>query len=263
MSVWRWLTTSCEVGWQRHARFLALGWLGGLGVCVAALWVGDGLYYFLDFRWSGRPLSGLMTLAGGFCLMACGWGLFVAARRAMRAPGGRREAAGWLVGGLGSIWLAFDEVAQFHEHAAEAMARLGVPRPLGVLDHDLYIFGAYAAGLLLVLVTLWPTRRPLEPAMLPLSVAIACFGISEAADQVPWESMTPRLQLLVGAVEEVSKTIGSWSLAMCGLLCADEATREDVRAGASAPAPAPALPPEPAVAGPARVAPADLTEPVA
>lgn len=230
MTFRQWLATSCEAGWRRHARFLALGWLGGIVACIAAAFAGGGLYYFLDFRWSGRPLSGLMTLASGFCLVACGWGMFVAARRAMRTPGHGREAAGWTIAGLGGIALAFDEVAQLHELAAGKMERLGVPRPLGVLDHDLYVFGAYALGLLGVLAMLWPTRRPLEPVMLPLGVAIVCFASSELLDQIPWDLMDRATQRWVGTLEEATKTLGTWTLAMCGLLCADEATREEAAA---------------------------------
>ncbi len=232
ISIRQWLATSCDAGWRRHARFLGLGWLGGIAACAAAAVAGNGLYYFLDFRWSGRPLSGLMTLASGFCLVTCAAGMFVASRRAMRTPGHAREAAGWILAGLGGIWLAFDEVAQLHELAVAKMARMGVPQPFGVLDHDLYIFGGYALGLLVVMAMLWPTRRPLEPAMLPLSVAIVCFAASEMLDQIPWDLMAAPTQQWVGTLEEVSKTLGTWTLAMCGLLCADEATREQARAPA-------------------------------
>ncbi len=231
MGLWRWLATSCDAGWRRHARFLGLGWLGGLLVCALAAWAGHGLYYFLDFRWSGRPLSGLMTLASGFCLVICGSGFLVASRRAMRTPGQGREWLGWLLGGLGCFWLAFDEVGQLHEQAAELLLRAGVPRPLGVLDMDLYVFAAYVAGLVFVVAMLWPTRRALEPAMLPLAVALVCFALSEVFDQLPWDRLAPATRPWVGTTEEVYKSLGAWSLAMCGLLCADEATRADANPG--------------------------------
>ena len=246
MEAWHWLKTACEEGFRRNSRFLVLGWIGGVVICLFAVWAGDGIYYYLDFRWSGKPLSGLMSLASGFCLVACGWGLLVGARRAMRRPGGGGEAAAWLIAGLGSIWLAFDEVAQIHESLAMLMEQTKLPRPFGVLDYDLYIFGAYAVALVVVLWMLWPARRALEPVMLPLSVAIVCFAISEMMDQVPWDQLTREGQKWVGSIEEVSKTLGCWTLAMCGLLCAD-ASEEGLRgkaaspdAGPSRPGPAPA-----------------------
>lgn len=235
MEVWHWLRTSCEAGYRRNSVFLVLGWLGGLVVCLLAVWAGDGIYYFLDFRWSGKPLSGLMSLVSGFCLVACGWGLLVGTRRAMRRPGGGGEAVAWLIAGLGCIWLAFDEVAQIHETLSMVMEQAKVPRPFGVLDHDLYIFGAYAVALLAVLAMLWPARRSLEPVMLPLSVAIVCFAVSEMMDQIPWDALTREGQKWVGSIEEVSKTLGCWTLAMCGLLCAD-ASEEGLR-GRTAPPP--------------------------
>ena len=228
MEVWHWLKTSCEEGYRRNSRFLVLGWIGALIVCLIAVWAGDGIYYFLDYRWSGKPMSGLMTLVSGFCLVACGWGLIVGARRAMRKPDGRGEATAWLIAGLGSIWLAFDEVAQLHETLAGVLEQARFPRPLGVLDYDMYVFGAYAVALLVLLWRLWPARRALEPVMLPLCVAIICFAISELFDQVPWDQLTRNEQKWIGSFEEVSKTLGCWTLAMCGLLCAD-ATEEGLR----------------------------------
>jgi hypothetical protein len=247
MEVWHWLKTACEEGFRRNSRFLVLGWLGGIAICLIAVWAGDGIYYYLDFRWSGKPLSGLMSLASGFCLVACGWGLLVGARRAMRRPDGRAEATAWIIAGLGSIWLAFDEVAQIHEMLAMAMEEAKVPRPFGVLDHDLYIFGAYAVAFLVLLRMLWPARRSLEPVMLPLSVAIVCFTISEMMDQIPWDELTRDAQKWVGSIEEVSKTLGCWTLAMCGLICAD-ATEGGPR-GRDAPPPGG---PRPPAATPAR-----------
>lgn len=224
MRLWTWLTTSCETGWRRHARFLALSWLVAVAVCVFVAWLGDGLYFYTDFRENGRRFGGLMSLASGFCLMGCGWSFLVPARRALRTPGHGREFLGWLNAGLGCVLLAFDEVAQLHESVAHWLVRHHVPGPLG-LDQDLYVFGFYALGLVLVFVLLWPFRRPLEPALLPLLVAILCFALSEVVDELPWSAMTHQTQQWVGALEEIYKTLGSWSIAMCGLLTADEDTR--------------------------------------
>lgn len=224
MQLWAWLTTSCETGWRRHARFLALCWLGAIAVCVFMAWLGEGLYFYTDFREGGHRFGGLMSLASGFCLVACGWSFLVPARRAARTPGHTREFLGWLNAALGCIVLAFDEVAQLHESAAHWLARHHVPGPFG-LDHDLYVFAAYAVGLVLVLALLWPYRRPLEPALLPLLVAITCFALSEVVDEIPWDSMTHQTQQWVGALEEIYKTLGTWTLTMCGLLTADEDTR--------------------------------------
>ena len=225
MQIWEWFKTSCEVAWKRHTRFLVLSWLGGIAVCAGMAWYGHGILFFTDFREDGRRFAGIMSLASGFCLLAAGMLLFVPARRAHRTPGHGREMLGWLLGGFGGIVLAFDEVAQLHEPAAHLLARLGVPQPFGVLDHDLYIFAAYAAGLVLVHVLLWPYRHPLEPVMLPMLVAILCFAMSEVVDQIPWNSMDHSMQLWVGTLEEAYKVLGAWTLAMCSLLTADEGTK--------------------------------------
>lgn len=224
MPIWQWLKTSCEAGWKRHARFLALSWLAGIAVCAAAAVLGEGLHFYVDFRETGGRLEGVMTLVSSFSLLVAGWSLFVPARRAQRMPGRRREMFGWLLGGLGGVVLAFDEVVQLHESAARWMVRHGVPGPLG-LDQDMWIFGAYAAGLVITLLLLWPYRHPLEPAMLPLLVSITCFALSQVVDQLPWGAMDHQTQQWVGATEEIYKVLGAWSLALCGLLTADEGTK--------------------------------------
>lgn len=233
MPFFTWLFTSCEAAWRRHARFLVLGWLAGAALCLYAGWAGEGLYYYLDYMWNGRPNAGLMTLVSGYCLVACGWGFAVAARRAWREPNGASEALGFTLGSLGCIVLAFDEVAQMHERLAHFLVRHHVPKPFGIFDVDSYIFLLYLGGLIHVLVLLWPTRRPLEPAMLPLLVAIACMGLSEVLDQIPWEWMSHETQQIVGAFEEGYKVFGSWTLAMAGLLVADEGTRQVNRSPAA------------------------------
>lgn len=224
MNLWTWLRTSCEAGWKRHARFLGLSWIVGLVVCAIAAVQGEGLHYFVDFRETGGRWEGAMTLVSSFCLVVAGWSLFVPARRVHRIAGRGRELAGWVLGGLGGVVLGFDEVLQLHESFAHWMVRHHVPGPLG-LDQDMWVFGAYALGLAITLALLWPSRRPLEPAMLPLLMAIACFAMSQVVDQLPWNAMDHRTQQWVGAMEEIYKVLGSWSLAMCGLLTADEGTQ--------------------------------------
>lgn len=110
MELWQWLRTSCESGWKRHARFLAWSWGIGIAVCGLAAVAGEGLHYYTDFREGGGRYGGIMTLVSGFCLLVAGWSLLIPARRAMRTDGRRRETLGWLLGAVGGIVLAFDEI---------------------------------------------------------------------------------------------------------------------------------------------------------
>lgn len=199
--------------WRRHRGLLLPAYAGALVVCVVAAIAGEGLHYYVDFRDGGGRFRGLMSLASGFCLVAFGWSLLE--RSAIARDRGERLT--WVAAGLLGVLLAFDEVAQFHEAASHLLARRGLPAPPG-MDHDLYVFGAYAV---IAALLAWRLRGPLShvrDVLLPTTVAVACFAISQAFDLVPWAALSHDTQQWVGAGEEAFKCMGSWSLALTGLV---------------------------------------------
>lgn len=199
--------------WQRHRALLLPAYLGALLVCVWAAIAGEGLHYYVDFRDGGGRFRGLMSLASGFCLLAFGWSLLERSHFALE----RAQRSAWIAAGLLGVLLAFDEVAQFHEALSHVLARRGLPTLPG-FDHDLYVFGAYA--IIAVVLTL-RLRRSLHVAgdmALPALIAVICFGISQAFDILPWDALSHETQQWVGAGEEGFKCMGSWSLALAGLV---------------------------------------------
>ncbi len=204
--------------WQCHRELLIPAWCMALVVCVLAAQLGDGLYYFIDFRENGRRFAGLMSLASGFCLMGLAWSLLVVARRERSCQAATRQVWGWLLGAVFACLLAFDEVAQLHEALTHALQRAGVPKLFGVLDQDLYIFAAYAGvvGVVWVLIRgAWISNGRL---LFPALAAVGFLAGSQMVDLIPWDSMTHSTQQVVGATEEVLKTMGTFTLALLGLL---------------------------------------------
>ena len=199
--------------WRRNRRLLLPAYVGGAAVCLLAAVAGGGLYFYTDFRDGGGRFAGLMSLASGFALLAFGWSLVGMSAHARS----RRERASWLGFGLLGVLLAFDEVAQIHEPIAHALARAGVVGPLW-LDQDLYVFGFYALVAGTMSLRLWPRLRTVPELALPAAAALVCFAISQGFDLLPWESLTHSTQLWVGACEEGFKCLGSWNLALLGLL---------------------------------------------
>ena len=199
--------------WRRNRRLLLPAYLGGALICLLAAIAGGGLYYYTDFRDGGGRFAGLMSLASGFALVAFGWSLLGMSAYAHS----RRERAAWLGFGLLAVLLAFDEVAQIHEPIAHALARAGVVGPLW-LDPDLYVFGFYALVAGIAILHLWPRLREVPELALPAAVALVCFAISQGFDMLPWEQLTRATQRWVGPCEEGFKCLGSWSLAIVGLL---------------------------------------------
>ncbi len=199
--------------WRRHRALLLPAYIGGVFVCLVAAIAGDGLHYYVDFRDGGGRFRGLMSLASGFCLMAFGWSLFEQSHDARDW----QERLAWVAAGSLGVVLAFDEVAQFHEAISHVLDRRGVPRLLG-FDHDVLVFGLYA---LIALALVWRLRHrllELRDALLPALIAVACFVVSQAFDALPWDALSHDTQQWVGACEEAFKCLGSWSLALVGLV---------------------------------------------
>ncbi len=212
MNLSRWWP-ALAASWRRHRSLLIPAYLGGLAVCLLAAIAGEGLHYYVDFRDGGGRFNGLMSLASGFCFVAAGWSLLLLSH----SGGDRRERLAWAGAGILGIVLAFDEVAQFHEAASQVLARRGVPTPFGA-DPEIYVFALYVVTALVLGVALRPQLRRRPDLALPVAIAAACFMISQGFDALPWESLSHETQQWVGAGEEGFKCLGSWSLALAGLV---------------------------------------------
>ena len=199
--------------WRRNQRLFLPAYAGGVLVCMIAAIAGEGLYYYTDFRDGGGRFGGIMSLASGFALLAFGWSLFAMSAHASS----RRERSSWVGFGMLGVLLAFDEVAQIHEPIARAIARAGIVRPLW-LDPDLYVFGFYGLVAGTMSLQLWPRLRTAPELALPVAAAVVCFAISQGFDLLPWDRLSTSTQMWVGPCEEGFKCLGSWSLALVGLL---------------------------------------------
>ncbi len=221
MSGW---SGALSTSWKRHRSLLLPAYLGGFAVCAIAAYAGEGLHYYIDLRDGTGRFSGLMSLASGFALLAFGWSFLAVSR----SPLARSNRFAWIGVGLLGVMLAFDEVLQLHEGAAAMMVRAGVPAPFG-LDSDLYIFGAYAGIAAVLALKLRPSLGRLPDLALPALLAIVFFALSQGIDLLPWQAFRHDQQQWVGAAEEGSKCLGSWSLALLGLILlqSPEARRTD------------------------------------
>lgn len=208
--------------WEQHRALLLPAWLAALTVCLLAAWAGEGLYFFVDFRENGRRYAGLMSLASGFYLMALAWSLVIVAHRARLRGVKPLQLLGWILGAAFACYLAFDEVAQLHETLTHVLQRAGLPKLFGLLDQDIYVFGAYALVALAVLILLRRALVSRGDLLLP-ALAVAGFLLaSQGLDAIPWDSMSHGTQQVVGTAEEVLKTMGTFTLALLGLLLAAE-----------------------------------------
>ena len=199
--------------WARHRALLLPAYVGGVAVCLGAALAGGGLHYYVDFHDGQGRFSGVMTLASGFSLAAFGWSFLSISHLASE----REERLGWVSLGLFGMLLAFDEVGRFHEAAASLMARFGIPGPLG-LDRDLYVFGAYAVMAGVILWHQWPHLRRAPDLALPTALACAAFALSQCVDMFIWDAVPAASKNWVGGAEEGLKCLGSWSLALIGLM---------------------------------------------
>lgn len=215
--------------WRRH-RLLLLGVWTAVAVACGLAVASSGLHLFVDFREPGSGRwAGLMTVFSAFCFAMSGFALLVIARRALRRWGRSLPTIAWVMGGLGSVVLALDEIAQVHESAARRLAAWGVPEPFGIGDQDLYVFALYGLTALFVLFGTWPQLARWRETWLPGAVALGCFAVSGLADTLPWEQMTAAQRGLWGPIEETSKTLGSANLAVFGLLLLEASSGDEAR----------------------------------
>lgn len=211
--------------YRAHWKFLTFGYLAAAILCLVAAWDG-GLYYFLDFRAGGGRFAGLMTVASSFCLLAAGVLLMVVGREIARRKGWGAEAVGWIAAGVGTAFLAFDELVQIHEPATRWLGRHGIPKLFGTFDQDVYIFGFYGLSALVTARLVYPELRRQLHTWFPFLAAIGFFVASECVDMVPWLSLNASEQKLFGPLEEGLKSMGSASLLLFGILLVEAMLRE-------------------------------------
>lgn len=207
-------------GWRAHRRLLLAAWGATLALCALAVWLGQGLYYFLDFRDGGGRWAGVFSVLSAGCFALAGFGLLLVARLTLRRGAG--DTAAWVFGGLGAIFLALDDLLQLHESAARVLARSGVPAPFG-LDRDLYVLAAYGAAALYAMRGVWPRLRVWRRAWLPGAAALLGFAGSAGVDFLPWEALSRAAQQGFGAAEEIAKTFGSVNLALFAMVLVEQA----------------------------------------
>lgn len=207
-------------GWHAHRVLLVTAWGATLALCALAVWLGQGLYYFLDFRDGGGRWAGVFSVLSAGCLALAGFGLLLVARLTLRRGAG--DTAAWVFGGLGAIFLALDDLLQLHESAARVLARAGVPAPFG-LDRDLYVLAAYGAAALYAVRGVWPRLRSWRRSWLPGMAAVLGFAASAGVDLLPWDALSPAAQQGFGAAEEIAKTLGAVSLALFAMVLVEQA----------------------------------------
>jgi len=219
--------------WRLHRRLLLWCLLGGMVACCGVVLFGvargkNPLYYFTDFACVG--FGGVMTLVSGQCLGTAGVLLLV--RAWQRESAGLRTVLGWALLGGGAIALSADEVLLIHEHETAALATLGIPKVFGALDQDVYVFIFYGLAAAALLVMLWSEILSRPDAVFPLVAAGAFFAASEAVDFIPWRFLSSTQQAVLGPLEEILKTMGSWSLLLYGAILV---ARADTAANVNSP----------------------------
>ena len=190
--------------------------LGGAVVCVAAALIGEfrfgsSLYLYTDLKNESGAFEGSMTVVSAFLLVVAAVYSFrcseVLRSRDARTANGFAGFAALL------MFLAFDELAMFHEWVAEKLEAHRVWKPLGI-DQDVYVFAAYGV---IAAWTLYRMRAPLlrHRAAATLLVGMVAFAVgSEAVDFVPWEPLSDLAKAWLGPLEEGLKTMAT----LCGAL---------------------------------------------
>lgn len=209
-----------------HARLFVISYSGAIALCglMAAIpyyaWGETALYFYTDVYglrsiggWDG---SGAMTLVSGALLAGGGALVLVAAGRELLRD--VRTGLLWCFAGLCGILLAFDEVFMWHESWTATAASLGVPKLLGIVDQDVYVFCGYGVFALLTLVALKDDLPRHKSALFPAIVAVAFFLASQILDFVPWHSLSQTQKGILGPAEEIAKTLGSFSWFLFALL---------------------------------------------
>lgn len=218
-----------------HWRLLVISYtLVGLGLALATIagyiQYDLTLYYFMDvLDGGGRFGAGLVTAFSTMCFVLTG-ALFILTARALLASDqeSRQPSAAWwwIVAGIGLIYLGMDELMKIHEELTVQMQKNGVPKLFGAIEQDFYIVVIYA------IVTLWlgtklaPAIWQYRRSIFPLIMMLAFFVLSQAVDFIPWDAMTGRQKAVFGPLEEIFKTVGTWSAVLYGVLLLEEVTAQ-------------------------------------
>lgn len=196
--------------WSLTGLFVALAILS----IVGQLKFGLSLYFYSDIGVIIGFGAGAMTVVSGMCffisgalLVSCARLLYIHRSAALAASGVYRW---FLIAGMGIVYLGFDDIVMVHEYLTKKMAQFGVPKLFGI-DQDIYIFAVYTIIALVVLIKLIPSIFHYRLALFPLAAMIVFFGLSEAVDFVPWDSLNYIQRMILGPTEEILKTMGSWS----------------------------------------------------
>lgn len=182
--------------------------LCALACAVASYWglrfYGDTGYLFREVLDPEFPAGAITACSGGSLLWA-GWNWIAL---------GRTERDRWLVG-LGAClsWLALDELLQVHEGLTHWLVAAGLPRPFG-FEQDVYVFAAYALAMAPCLLAAWPRLRSHRAGLPLMTLALALAAVSQGMDMLPWELLSQGEQQWVGAVEESTKTLATFALAL-------------------------------------------------
>jgi hypothetical protein len=219
-----------QASFAAHRRFLCLGYAIAGGLCFGVALLAElsglgGLYPYLDYPDCARRndlLCGVMTLASGVGLLMAGLLFTLIGRQLARRGELTSTVVGWPVAGLGLSYLGADEILMLHERLTRWLAAQGWPKLFGAVDQDVYIFAAY--GLLAVTLgaRLLRTVADHHRTLFPLAAMCAFFLLSQAMDFVPWMALTPAQQRVLGPLEEITKTLGSWSAVLYGVLLLEE-----------------------------------------
>ncbi len=222
----------------RRGHRLAL--LAGAVLCTAAALLGqfrfgNSLYLYTDLKDKPGAFQGSMTVVSAFLLVIAAVLMF-RSNEALRRRGERRAAGGFAgLAGM-SMWLAYDELAMFHEWATVKLQQHAVPKLFGI-DQDLYVFLAYGAALLPLAALAAPVALRHRAALTVLALAVAFAVGSEAADFVPWHRLDDAARTWLGPIEEGLKTMATLAgtLYAHALLDAIEAEAAPAPSAAAAP----------------------------
>lgn len=211
-----WITVSQS--FQRYRRFVGLNLIGVFIALVILSIIGQlrfgwSLYFYSDIGVNEGFGSGAMTVVSGMCLFVSGSFLMVGARIKYLAQTKVADKHGfwwWLITGAGLVYLGFDEILMIHEYLTQKMVDLAVPKILGI-DQDIYIFALYGLAALALLYKMMPSLIRYREAVFPLVTMLLFFAASEVVDMIPWDELTVEQQMILGPIEEILKTMGSWS----------------------------------------------------
>ncbi len=203
----------------------------GAVACTAAALIGEfrfgsSLYLYTDIKDKPGAFQGSMSVVSAFLLVVAGVLMFRASEVLQRS--GDRAARGFA--GFAALlgFLAFDELAMFHEWVAQKLDGMHVWKPLGI-DHDIYVFAVYGAIAALAGLRMLPVILRHRRTLTLVLAMIAFAAFSEGIDFVPWNSLTPAAQTWFGPLEEGLKTMATLSAALYAhaLLDAIEQRRDE------------------------------------